>query len=170
MRKFTVFVLLVVSSLFLISCAYAKKESALSPDTSTESAGLAPDFKLPDLSGKFHTLNEYKGKQPVLLFFWTTWCPFCQVEIKKISGRAGELVNAGIEVLTINTGEPMERVSRFMQNRKINLKTLLDEDTSVSSSYGVLGVPTFYIADKQGKILFEGNKFPENYKELILEK
>ncbi|MGA2775592.1 MAG: TlpA disulfide reductase family protein, partial [Candidatus Omnitrophota bacterium] len=108
--------------------------------------------------------------QPVLLFFWTTWCPFCQVEIRKISERAGELAKAGIEVLTINTGESKSRVERFMQSRKINLKTLIDEDTAVSNSYNILGVPTFYIVDKQGKIIFEGNKFPENFKEIITKK
>ncbi|MFA5276211.1 MAG: TlpA disulfide reductase family protein [Candidatus Omnitrophota bacterium] len=175
MRRLVFVVLLAASGLFLISCAHTKNENdPLAIEAKNEIAaqeeGLAPDFKLPDFSGKFHTLSEYRGRQPVLLFFWTTWCPFCQKEIKKISDRSVELANAGIEVLTINSGEPRSRVQRFLQSRKINLKTLGDEDTSVSNSYGILGVPTFYLVDKKGKIIFEGNKFPENYKELISKK
>ena len=128
---------------------------------------MAGDFKLFSLSHKEYTLSSYKGKQSVLLFFWTTWCPFCQAEIKKISDRAQELTGKSVEVLVIDIGEPKDRVMRFMVDRKINLTALLDENSSVSNSYGVLGVPTFFLVDKQGKIIFEGNSFPENYKELI---
>ncbi|MGA2775181.1 MAG: peroxiredoxin, partial [Candidatus Omnitrophota bacterium] len=78
MRKLAILVLLVISGLFLISCAHVKKENAppLAAQVKNEiavqdeglgNARLAPDFKLADLSGKFYTLSEYKGKQPVLL-------------------------------------------------------------------------------------------------------
>ena len=56
---------------------------------------------------------------------------------------------------------------RFMMGHKINLTALIDENSSVSNAYGILGVPTFYLVNKQSKIIFEGNNFPENYKELI---
>ena len=128
---------------------------------------MAGNFKLFSLSNKEYSLSSYKGKQPVILFFWTTWCPFCQAEIKKVSARAQELVGAGVEVLTINVGEPKDRVMRFMMSHKINLTALIDENSSVSNAYGILGVPTFYLVNKQSKIIFEGNNFPENYKELI---
>lgn len=128
---------------------------------------IAGNFKLLSLSNKEYRLSDYKGKQPVLLFFWTTWCPFCQAEIKKISGKTQELAGAGIEMITINIGEPKDRVMRFLIDHKINLIALLDEDTAVSNSYGVLGVPTFFLVDKEGKIIFEGNNFPENYKSLV---
>ena len=32
----------------------------------------APEFSLPDLAGKSHSLAEFKGKV-LLLFFWATW-------------------------------------------------------------------------------------------------
>ena len=131
---------------------------------------VAGNFKLLSLSNKEYSLSSYKGKQPVLLFFWTTWCPFCQAEIKKISGKTQELAGAGIEMITINIGEPKDRVMRFLIDHKINLIALLDEDTAVSNSYGVLGVPTFFLVDKEGKIIFEGNNFPENYKSLVFGK
>ena len=38
----------------------------------------APDFTLNSLDGQSMTLSEFKGKQPVMLFFWTT----CQKETK----------------------------------------------------------------------------------------
>src|SRR3989337_1036169 len=40
----------------------------------------APDFVLPDLSGKMVKLSDYKGKV-VFLNFWATWCKPCDEEI-----------------------------------------------------------------------------------------
>jgi len=166
MRKFTFLAMVAALSLVLISNAYAKKDS-----TPVNEAGkTAANFKLPDLSGKNYNLSDYKGKQPVMLFFWTTWCPFCQMEIKKIADNKAELAKSGIQVLAIDIGEPKAKVSRFIQSRKIDITVLLDEDSSVSNTYNVMGVPTFYILNKQGQIVSEGNKFPQNYQELISKK
>jgi hypothetical protein len=33
---------------------------------------MAPDFALPDLSGRMHTLSELQGKK-VFLLFWASW-------------------------------------------------------------------------------------------------
>jgi cytochrome c biogenesis protein CcmG/thiol:disulfide interchange protein DsbE len=41
---------------------------------------LAPDFALSDATGKSVRLSDLRGKV-VLLNFWTTECPACQVEI-----------------------------------------------------------------------------------------
>jgi peroxiredoxin len=32
----------------------------------------APDFRLPDLDGKLHSLSDYRGKK-VLLYCWSSW-------------------------------------------------------------------------------------------------
>jgi hypothetical protein len=35
-------------------------------------SGLAPDFELPDLTGRLHTLSELRGKK-IFLLFWASW-------------------------------------------------------------------------------------------------
>jgi hypothetical protein len=35
-------------------------------------SGEAPDFALPDLSGRVHRLSDYRGKK-VLLYAWASW-------------------------------------------------------------------------------------------------
>jgi peroxiredoxin len=35
-------------------------------------AGIAPDFTLPDLEGRLHSLRDYRGRK-VFLCSWASW-------------------------------------------------------------------------------------------------
>ena len=133
----------------------------------SEGASAARDFRLTDLAGRSYKLSDYQNKQAVLLFFWTTWCPYCQVELKGLSSRVQELAGEGIEVLAIDVGEPKSRVEKFVQSRNLKLKILIDEDSAVSDAYALLGVPTFYLINRQGRVVFQEHFFPADYKKLI---
>lgn len=129
---------------------------------------LAPNFQLQDIYQDIYILSSYKDKQPLLLFFWTTWCPFCQRELSVLNNMYSGLVEDGLEVLSINVGERPDTVRDFVKDYYLAYRVLLDKDTSVSNSYGMLGVPTYVLIDKQGYIVFKDNYFPQRkYKELI---
>src|SRR5207248_7618983 len=67
----------------------------------------APDFSLPDASGKTHSLSQYKGKYVVLEWF-NPQCPF----VKKHYGSGNmqelqeEYTGRGVVWLTINSSAP----------------------------------------------------------------
>jgi len=129
---------------------------------------LAPEFELADLNGTTLKLSDYKDKQPVMLLFWTTWCPFCRTELKELNKRYSQMKNENIAVLAINIGESENRVKAFVESRPLDYRILLDEDSSVADNYELVGVPTYILIDKNGKITSKGNSFPEGkYKELI---
>lgn len=127
---------------------------------------LAPDFKLKDLSQNEYALSSNKDNRSVLLVFWTTWCPYCQVEIRELNKTYSNLAKDGIELLAIDAGESAGEVRNYVKRKGIGFKVLLDPDTAVAKSYGVLGVPTYVLIDKSSRIVFEDNYFPKNYKEL----
>ena len=132
---------------------------------------IAPNFQLKDLAGNTITLSEYKGKQDVLLFFWTTWCPYCRKGLKVLNEKHAQLSKDGMEILAINVSEPASKVDSFVRNSPLTFKTLLDPDADVAETYKVLGFPTYIIVDKEGYIRFTGFSFPEKeYKDLILHK
>jgi len=126
----------------------------------SEQAAL--DFKLKDLDQNTVTLSSFKDKKPVIFLFWTTWCPYCRSELNVLKNEYSQLAKDGIELLAISVGEPRYKVDNFVKNRGFGFKFLLDEDALVSQSYDLLGVPTYFIVNKSGKIVFTGGHFPKN--------
>jgi peroxiredoxin len=120
----------------------------------------APDFRLQDLDNNTVELKDFTGKKPVLLFFWTTWCPFCLKELKSLNKTSAEISKRGVELLVINTSEKANNAKRVAKNYNLVFKVFLDEDGSVADSYGVYGVPTFVLIDKDGFVVSSGNSFP----------
>ena len=111
----------------------------------------APDFSLKDLQGKTFTLSKYSGK-PVLLFFGTTWCPSCRAEIPAYKEIYATYSPKGLEVVYIDIGESLKRVARFAKTNSLPYRVLLDQDGDVADRYGIIGVPTLIIIDKDRNI------------------
>jgi peroxiredoxin len=160
MRKHTrsIIFILALSAILCVSCAQAE-EKVFPP---------APDFELQDTYQDTYTLSSYKNKQSVLLFFWTTWCPFCRRELKFLNDMYATLQKDGVEVLAINVGETQSRAEAFIRNYYLSYKVLLDRDARVSHAYEVVGVPTYAFISKEGYVLFHENFFPsKEYNDLI---
>jgi peroxiredoxin len=120
---------------------------------------IAPDFRIQDLDKNTVELKNFRGK-PVLLFFWTTWCPFCLKELKTLNKTSVELSKKGVELLVINTSEREHNARRVAKNYNLSFRVFLDEDGSVADAFGVYGVPTFVLIDKNGNLVFSDNTFP----------
>jgi peroxiredoxin len=173
MMKVTKFMFIV---LFLLSftpgCKPADKVIPEEPFKETEKITtsefpLAYEFKLNDLKGGDVSLSSYKEKKVVVLIFWTTWCPYCREALKSLQADFKSLDDMGVELLAINTGEPKDRVNRFAQSFNFSFRVLLDQDASVADHYDLFGVPTYFIINKSGQIVFSGNRFAkERLKEL----
>jgi peroxiredoxin len=157
MRKIFLLVSVMALSLAMVSCSQASNTELVT----------AEEFTIPDIEGNPVSLSDYKGKSNVLLFFWTTWCPFCRQELKKLNSKAGDLETDGLQVLTINVGESKEKVIKYFKANAIVFKALVDENTAVSDLYRIGGVPTFFLIDTNGKVVLSENYFPGNYKEIL---
>ena len=129
------------------------------------------NFSLYDLSGDKITLSKFRNKNPAILLFWTTWCPFCLQALRNLNKIYPSLASDNITVLAINIQESELKVSKFLKRNPLLFKVLLDSDASVAYSYGLIGVPTFVFIDKKGEIVFQDNYFPQrNYKDYLIEK
>jgi peroxiredoxin len=134
----------------------------------TETPELATNFTLLDLENKEFSLSDIKGK-PVILFFWTTWCPYCRGELKQLNIMHAQFLRDGVELVAINIEEPAAKVQRFTGSYPFSYRVLLDTDAEVAQAFGILGVPTYILINKEGRIVFEHNYFPQKeHKDLIL--
>jgi peroxiredoxin len=150
-RKFRLFLLMV-----LVCSVLGFSQSA-----------LAGDIVLNDLNGRSVNLSSYKGK-PVILFFWTTWCPYCREELKKINLQSSQMAQEGIVVLGINLKEADYKVQRFFKGYRLNFKILLDKSALLADKYDLLGVPTYIFLNSNAEVVAKRHNLPDNYKSLLL--
>jgi len=124
----------------------------------------APEFNLPDLSGKKHTLAELRATGPVLLFFWSTECGFCRVMAPKLQKLYAARAASGLTVAGIDIDFNMrEQVEAFVRERKLEFLILhgsLDNADAVEA-YGVPGTPTLVLVGRDGRIVYYGHSLEE---------
>jgi peroxiredoxin len=72
-----------------------------------------------------------------------------------------------IELLLIDAGESKAKVKAFIERQQLSFTVLLDVNTLVAESYGVVGVPTFVLISADGDIVWMGNELPDNYRKLL---
>ena len=115
----------------------------------------APDFTLEDMDGKSYTLSSLRGKV-VMVNFWATWCPPCREEIPSMETVHQALKNDDFIILAINQWESPDHVFSYMGQLDVypNFPILFDRDSSVSVAFGVQGLPTTLLIDKQGRVIY----------------
>lgn len=136
--------------LLLVISSATHAEQAL---TLIDSAVPAPDFQLQDMDGKLHRLSDYRGK-PVIINFWTTWCPPCREEIPSMNRAWQQLEQEGIAMLAINMGEDEETIFIFSADYPADFPILMDVDGKVIEDWPVKGLPTTYIVAPDGTIAY----------------
>ena len=160
-------ILIIMGTYFAVSGAF---NLAYAQEQAMTTSISAPDFTLSDLDGNKITLSEFKQKYSVVLFFWTTWCPFCLRELINLNQIYADGVLEDTQLLAININESGLKVKRFLARYQLDFKILLDSDARIAYSYGVLGVPTFVLINKQGGVVFKDHFFPlGSYKNLLAE-
>lgn len=115
---------------------------------------VAPAFSLQDIDGNTHHLADYRGKV-VVINFWATWCPPCREEMPSMQ-RAWEstLKKEDIPLLAINVGENEETIFAFTGDYPVDFPLLMDLDSAVIDSWPVRGLPTTFIIDKKGRLIY----------------
>lgn len=116
-------------------------------------SAMAPDFTLKDLYGNKVTLSDYRGRNPVLLVFSTTWCPHCRTQVALINDIYSKYRGKGLVVFHVDIQEPVDRIKGFIKQYKVTYPILLDTDAKVSKQYKVVGVPANVLITKEGRIV-----------------
>jgi thiol-disulfide isomerase/thioredoxin len=113
----------------------------------------APQFKLPDISGREVALDQYKGKI-VILDFWQTTCPPCRYTMPMLDQIQDEY-SGKLSVLAINLQEPKELVRNYILEQNLHSRVLLDAEYSVGDRYGIFAIPMQFLIDQDGIVRYK---------------
>ncbi len=113
----------------------------------------APSFSLKDLKGNAVSLEDYKGKI-VVMVFWATWCDPCREEMPTLKKLYKLYQDKGLAVLGISIDRSNgKRVKSFVEEAGLTYPILMDEDQSVRKKYQVEALPTSHLIGRDGKCL-----------------
>ncbi|MCI0387996.1 MAG: redoxin domain-containing protein [Acidobacteria bacterium] len=84
-------------------------------------AYAAPKLDAIDTEKKRVTLEEYRGKNVVLIFYIGQSCSHCVGQLKDLGKRAEELKNLGVEVLAASSNTPEENAGAVVKDMKARL-------------------------------------------------
>jgi thiol-disulfide isomerase/thioredoxin len=111
---------------------------------------IAPDFSLADLDGNEVTLGESEGRVR-LIDFWATWCAPCREEIPMLKELDADYRDAGLTILAISD-ESVDEIREFVDKHEIPYTNLIGTE-EVAVEYIVLGLPTGFLLDGEGRII-----------------
>ena len=138
--------------LFLFSC-----------ETNPNIKNVYPVEKNFDFSHEFTTIdgNSYDlsannlNSDVTIINFWASWCLPCVQEIPSLNNLKEQFKDSSLKIIAINYGENKKKINQFMDNHKMNFVVLLDENMFSENFFKIIGLPTSFIINKNGKITHE---------------
>jgi thiol-disulfide isomerase/thioredoxin len=160
--------LLVAAASFLALVAQAAQPTPRPPLLANGTA--APDFTALRPDNTEVKLSDFRGKV-VLVDFWATWCGPCKVTMPHLEKLHKKLSGQGLVVLGVCVWDDRAKFDAWQSKPEVKTSYLKvfdpvarsdrelprDKKTNIASKlYSVSGIPTFYLVDREGKILFSG--------------
>lgn len=130
----------------------------------------ATDFNLPAVDGKIYSLDSFKDKKLLIVFFSCNHCPYVQAyedRIKKIQSDYAEQ----LQIVAINSNEDVnypedsfEEMKKRANNKQFNFPYLRDETQDVAKAYGSTHTPEIFLFDNKREMVFHG-KIDDNWQD-----
>lgn len=102
----------------------------------------APDFSGFDQDGKFHQLEDYKGKKLVLFFYPKANTPGCTAEACDLRDNFEQFEANNYALLGVSA-DSQKAQAKFKEKFHFPFPLLADEDKSVIQAFGVWGPKKF---------------------------
>jgi thiol-disulfide isomerase/thioredoxin len=128
---------------------YAQKGDA--PPVHEMTGKPAPAFRALDIEGKILDTRQLRGKV-VIVDFWASWCQPCLEAMPIIEKVVQTFEGEPVVLLSINTGEELEKVKEFFSDRKTKAATLLDPNGRIADGYKADRIPQTVVINPNGVI------------------
>jgi peroxiredoxin len=139
---------------------------------------VIPDAVLKSPDASDHSVLGIIGEKPtILLFYRGGWCPFCNAQLAEIQTIENQIIKLGYQIVAISPDSP-ENLKLTDEKNKLSYSLYADSDGALTKAIGIafkspekygfmlseksgglnegfLPVPSVFVVDTTGKILFE---------------
>lgn len=133
----------------------------------------APDFALPGIDGKTHTLSEYDGSDVLVVLFTSNHCPTSHGMEQRLAQLIRDNRDRSFKLVAINPNHPeglsadelgygefgdsFEEMKPYAKKNGWEFPYLYDGDTQqVARAYGCLATPHVFVFDRQRRLRYSG--------------
>lgn len=133
----------------------------------------APDFALPGIDEKTHSLKDYADARLLLVAFISNHCPSSQAIEARLKSFVSHYAAKGVQVVAINPNDPaalrpdelgyskyndsFPEMKRHAQEQGFHFPYLYDGETQKTAlAYGCLATPHVFLFDQERKLRYKG--------------
>jgi peroxiredoxin len=123
----------------------------------------APDFKLPDVTGKTISLADLRQSSALVVVFMCNHCPYVKHIAKGLVSFAKNYMNRGVAMVGINSNDASrypddspERMAEIAKAEGYLFHYLYDQSQSVAKAYRAACTPDIYLFDADQKLVYHG--------------
>ena len=115
----------------------------------------APAFDLKRLDGRGRIdLAALRGKKPIVLDFWASWCAPCIQESKRLEA-ARKTYGDRVAFIGVDTKDFSGEARAWLRKHGITYPSVHDGSGNVLSEWGGLPLPKIFFVDRNGKVVGE---------------
>ena len=142
---------IIIILIFLASNSYANEAKEIKNLIINKELKKYDSITLIDDKGKLINLSEFKGNL-IILNFWATWCAPCKEEMPSLDKLQIHKKLNNLRIFPVNVGrDNLEKSLNFYNELRIkNLKVFFDTDITLAKKFGLRGIPTSILLNKDG--------------------
>ena len=123
----------------------------------------APQFRLPDTSGKMVSLSDFKNAPALLVVFMCNHCPYVKHIRAGLAQVARDYMPRGVGITGINSNDvanyPADSPAKMAEEVKSAgyiFPYLYDESQAVAKAYRAACTPDIFLFDKEQRLFYRG--------------
>lgn len=123
----------------------------------------APDFRLPDTTGKLRSLAEFTGQPALLVMFICNHCPFVKLVREELAKLGRDYAPKHVAIVAISSNDaanyPDDSPAKMAEEARAagyNFPYLYDESQAVAQAYRAACTPDFFLFDRNHRLVYRG--------------
>ena len=106
--------------------------------------GPAPELKAVQVNGEMVDLQALSQEEPVLVYFWASWCSVCSWVSPSVDKLANDYPVVSVALASGND----QKISHYLQAKELRFPVINDDEGMISGHWGVSVTPSLFIVSE----------------------